>query len=98
MISVLCPEIHPMVLEYDIFGGVSLLWPININSTFPVGLNSTFPVGFKPYYYSFMQIFGHQHAPKAGWTCPKISFFESFPSLEEGLHSMKDQLFLLPRI
>ena len=26
-----------MVLEYDILGGVSLLWPININSTCPVG-------------------------------------------------------------
>ena len=90
MISVLCPEIHPMVLEYDIFGGFSLLWPININSTFPVG--------FKLYVYSFTQIFGHQHAPKAAWTCPKITFFVSFPSLEVGLHSIRDQLFLLNRI
>ena len=88
VISVLCPEVHPIVLEYDIFGGVSLLWPINKNSTFPVCL--------KLHYYAFMQIFGHQHASKAAWTCPKISFFESFPSLEVGLHSMKDQLFLLP--
>ena len=90
MISVLCPEIHSMVVEYDIFGGVSLLWPININSTFPVGL--------KFHLYSLMQIFGHQHAPKVAWTCTKILFFESFPSLEVWLHSLKDQLFLLPQI
>ena len=53
---------------------------------------------FKLYYYQFLQNFGHQHAPKAAWTCPKISFFEFFPSLEVGLQSMKDQLFLLPQI
>ena len=51
--------------------------------------------GFQTLLLFVSQIFGHQHAPKAAWTCPKISFFESFPSLEVGLHSMKDQLFLL---
>ena len=57
MISVLCLEIHPMVLEYDIFVGVCLLRPININSTFPVGIKLKND--------SFIEIFGHQHAPKA---------------------------------
>ena len=74
MISLLCPEIHPMVLEYDIFGGVSSLWPIN--------KSYTFPVGFKLHNYSLRRylvtnMHESQHEP-----VPKLHFLNPSPALK----------------
>ena len=88
VISVLCPEIHPMVLQYDFFGGVSLLWPININYTFPVS--------FEPYYYFLRRylvtnMHQRQHEP-----VPKLHFLNPSPALKWDSTQWKINYFCYP--
>ena len=90
MISVLCPEIHPMVLEYDIFGEVTVLWPINIKYTFSVGFKPDFfPIRLRRYLVTNMH--QRQHEP-----VPKLHFWNPSPALKWDSTQWKINYFCYP--